>query len=75
MENEFNLTMTYEQLSLTIELLTQHVALSKMRAAKLTVRVLRQRLELKTNNDMLLLQYLKAKRDTFTSQVPTKVVT
>lgn len=70
--NEFQLTATYEQLSLMIELLTQHVALSKMTASKLTVRVLRQRLELKINNDMLLLQYLKAKKDAFTSQVPTK---
>jgi hypothetical protein len=70
--NEFQLTLTYEQLSLLIELLTQHVALSKMTINKLSVRVLRERLELKANNDLLLLQYLKAKRDAFTSSVPTK---
>jgi hypothetical protein len=72
MVNEFELTATYEQLSLLIELMTQHVALSKMTCSKLTVPVLRERLELKINHDMLLLEYLRTKRNAFTSQVPTK---
>lgn len=72
MENEFQLTATYEQLSLLIELMTQHVALSKMTLNKLQIPVLRQRLELKINHDMLLLEYLRTKRNAFTSQVPAK---
>jgi hypothetical protein len=72
-QNEFHLTATYEQLSLLIELVTQHVALSKMTLNKLTIPVLRNRLELKINHDMLFLEYLRAKRDSFTSQVPSKI--
>lgn len=72
--NVFELTMTYEQLSLTIELMTQHVALSKMTLNKMTIPALRNRLELKINHDMLLLEYLRIKRNAFTSQVPMKVV-
>lgn len=64
MENQnIELVATHQQLSLLLELLTQHVALSKMTLSKLAVPALRNRLELKINNDMMLLHYLKAKRD------------
>ncbi len=72
MKNQsINLTATPEQLALMIELLTQHVALSKMMLPKLQSTVLRQRLELKVNHNWLLLEYLKAKQHEATAQVPT----
>jgi hypothetical protein len=69
--NEFHLTATSEQLDLMIELLTQHVALAKMMLSKIQASVLRNRLALKINHNMLFLEYLKAKRhEQNTAQVP-----